>query len=56
MPLILFLLTSLFQFSARESTVIQVMVDSRALNWNKVVNWNDMKEHIPFQIGTLSVH
>ena len=37
------------------STIPLVMVDLQTLDWNKLVNWNDMKEHIPFQLGVLPV-
>ena len=50
-----FQLTSFFQFSARESLIIYVVVDSHALNWIKLGNWNSINEHIQFQLGTLPV-
>ena len=38
---IVIIVISLFQFNA--------------LNWNKIVNWNCMKEHIWFQLAAFSV-
>ena len=38
-----------------ESTIIKVIVESHALNWNKLVNWNSLKEHIYFQFEDLSI-
>ena len=53
---ILFQLTKLFQFSACKSTFTYVIIDSHALNWNKLVNWNDIEELIQFQLyNNLSV-
>ena len=52
---IAFQLTNLLQFSTCESTVTYVIVDSHAQNWNNVVNWNDMEEGIPFQLGASPV-
>ena len=46
-----FQLASLFQFSACESTIAYIIVDSRALNWNKTFNWNRIEECIQFQLG-----
>ena len=51
---ILFQLTNLFQFSACESTVIYVIVEPRALNWNKFLNLDDMEKHIQFQSTALT--
>ena len=45
-----FQLTIFFQFSAPGSSFIYVIVDSHALNWNKLVNWNNMEEwFVPFR-------
>ena len=41
-----FKLTNVFQFKAHGSTISYVIVDSRAQNWNKLVNWNSIKEYI----------
>ena len=38
-----------------KENVSKVMVDSRARNWNKLVNWNNMEEHILFQLGALPI-
>ena len=51
-----FQLTSLIQFRVHESIVTYVIEGSRVLNQNKFVNWNDMKEHIWFQLGVLPVY
>ena len=37
-PFISIQLTSLYQFSACESTIVIVIVDSDELNWNRTVN------------------
>ena len=49
----LFQLTDVFQLRELESNITYVKVDSHALNWNKLVNWNKMEEHIQFQLGEL---
>ena len=36
-------LASLFRFKARQPTVIQVILEHHALNWNTLVKWNYMK-------------
>ena len=48
-------LTSFFQFRICETTVIYVIVDSHALNWNKMVNWNNLEKYIQFQLEALAV-
>ena len=35
----------LFQFSACDATATYIIVESNALGWIKLVNWNDMEEH-----------
>ena len=50
-----FQLTSLFQFSTCESTIANVIVGLHALNWNKLVNWNNMEEQIQFQLEALPI-
>ena len=45
----------LFKFSTLESTIAKVIVKSCALIWNKMVNWNDMEEHIQFQLEALPI-
>ena len=42
---ILFQLTNLFQFKTRESVIIQVEEGLRVLNWNDIVNRNDIEEY-----------
>ena len=39
---ILFQLTNLIQFTAHESTIINV--DSHSQNWNELVNWKSKKK------------
>ena len=31
------------------------MIVSLSLGWNKLVNWNDMEEHIQFQLRALPI-
>ena len=33
----------------------KVIIYSHAVNWNKLVSWNDMEEHIEFQLEGLPV-
>ena len=42
-------------FRPREFTTIDVIVNSHVLVWNKIANWNDMKEHFQFQLGDLTL-
>ena len=46
---------SFIHFSACEFTIIFVRVDPHALNWNKLVNRNDMEEHTWFQLRVIPV-
>ena len=32
-----------------------LMIDSYPLNWNKFANWNNMVEHIKFQLEALLI-
>ena len=36
--------------------IVNVMIDSHALNWNKLINKNNKKHQIQFQLGALPVH
>ena len=47
---------NLFQFNICESIIIYIIVDSHALNWNKLVNWNDMEDCIQFQLRDLLLY
>ena len=40
----------MFQINACEATIKLVIIDSRGLNWNNLVNWNVIEEHIQFQL------
>ena len=43
-------------FQLKYTSIIKyVILDSHALNWNKMVNLNSMEEYIQFQSGELSV-
>ena len=46
----------MFQFSALESTITYVIIDSHKIICNKLVNSSDMEEHTQFHLGTLPVY
>ena len=35
--------------------MVHVSLLSHTINWNKYVNWNNMEEHIQFQLGHLPI-
>ena len=43
-----------FQFTSL-STITYVIVDPHTLNWNKLVNWNNLKDDDQFQLRALLV-
>ena len=36
-------------------TIAYRIVESHALNWNKLINWNEIKEYIQYQLEALDV-
>ena len=45
--------TNMFHFiliNNLQSTITYVIIDSHALKWNKLLYWNNVEEHIQFQL------
>ena len=36
--------------------ILNLVADSHALYWNKIVNFNDIGGHIQFQLGALPIY
>ena len=48
-------INKIFQFNVCDFIITLVILNSLAQNWNKFVNWNNMVNHIQFQLGVYTV-